>query len=230
MIIGHAVERFSVVNFVGQRAESRGLVRRSGRPTRQDTNRKSERLMRVATDHFVAHGFSGATIDAIAEAADMGKQAIYSRFTDKERLFDAVIQRLREQAVFEQLPADDDDPIAEGLARRVRAIFVDATRPHAMDISKLVLSECRRFPSLVPLLLEGTMERLTRPLAAYLEARKRAGEVRDVDALGAAGMCVDLILAEITQSICTDTPISAAHMDRCVTRITDFALRGLTVG
>src|ERR1022692_3238215 len=80
---------------------------RIGRPTRQDARRKSERLMRVATDHFVERGFNGATIDAIAQAADMGKQAVYTRFTDKERLFDAVIQRLKEKAIFQQLPPDD---------------------------------------------------------------------------------------------------------------------------
>jgi len=69
--------------------------RRTGRPTLQDASLKSERLMTVATDYFVEHGFNGATIDAIAQAADMGKQAVYTRFTDKERLFNAVIHALR---------------------------------------------------------------------------------------------------------------------------------------
>jgi TetR/AcrR family transcriptional repressor of mexJK operon len=201
--------------------------RRMGRPTRQDADRKSERLMNVATDYFVEHGFNGATIDAIAHAADMGKQAVYTRFTDKERLFNAVIQRLRETAVFQQLPADDERPIAEGLPRRIEAIFADATRPHSMTVSKLALREGRRFPDLVPLLLEGTVERFTRPLAAYLDARKRAGEVRDIDPLEAASMCIDLILAEITLSICTDTEISPARIDACVERIADFTLLGI---
>jgi TetR/AcrR family transcriptional repressor of mexJK operon len=203
---------------------------RTGRPTRQDARRKSERLMRVATDHFVERGFNGATIDAIAQAADMGKQAVYTRFTDKERLFDAVIQRLKEKAVFQQLPPDDERPIAEGLPRRVRAIFTDATRPHSMAVSKLALREGRQFPDLVPLLVEGTLVRFTRPLAAYLEARKQAGDVRDIDALQAAAMCIDLILAEITLSICTDIAISPSRIDECVTRITDFTLRGIAAG
>ena len=218
---------FRVAGISGKNANVRDAGRRTGRPTRQDTHRKSERLMRVATDHFVEHGFHGATIDAIAQAADMGKQAVYTRFTDKERLFDAVVQRLKEQAVFQQLPPDDDQPIAEGLPRRIRAIFADALRPHAMAVSKLALREGRRFPDLVPLLVEGTAERYTRPLAAYLDTRKQAGEVRDVDSLAAAAMCIDLILAEITLSVCTDTAIQAAHADSCATRIADFVLRGI---
>lgn len=203
------------------------VVRRTGRPTRQDASRKSERLMVVATDHFAEHGFDGATIDAIAQAADIGKQAVYTRFTDKQRLFDAVIQRLKEQAVFQQLSPDDDCAITEGLPRRIAAIFADATRPYSMTVSKLALREGRRFPDLVPLLVEGTAERFTRPLAAYLAARKQAGDVRDIDPLEAASMCIDLILAEITLSICTDVPISGARIDACVARITDFTLRGI---
>ena len=112
---------------------------------------------------------------------------------------------------------------------RVAAIFADATAPHSMTVSKLALREGRRFPDLIPLLLEGTAERFTRPLAAYLDARKRAGDVRDIDPLEAASMCIDLILAEITLSICTDTAISPARIDACVARITDFTLRGIAV-
>jgi AcrR family transcriptional regulator len=214
--------------FREKKADRREPARRTGRPTRQDTNRKSERLMRVATDHFVEHGFAGATIDAIAAAAEMGKQAVYTRFTDKERLFDAVIQRLKETAVFHALPADDAQPIAEGLPLRIRAMFADANRPYSMAVSKLALREGRRFPDLVPILLEGTATRFTRPLAAYLEARKRAGEVRGIDMMEAAAMCVDLILAEITLAICTDIPMSDARVDACVEKISDFVLLGVT--
>jgi len=201
--------------------------RRTGRPTLQDATLKSERLMTVATDYFVEHGFNGATIDAIAQAADMGKQAVYTRFTDKERLFNAVIQRLKEKAVFTEMPSDDGSPVAQGLPRRIRAIFEDANRPYSITVSKLAMREGRRFPELVPLMLEGTAERYTRPLAAYLEARKAAGELRDIDTLEAAGMCIDLIIAEITESICTDIPISEDRIAACSSRISDFALKGM---
>jgi AcrR family transcriptional regulator len=201
--------------------------RRTGRPTLQDASLKSERLMTVATDYFVEHGFNGATIDAIAQAADMGKQAVYTRFTDKERLFNAVIQRLREKAVFTEMPSDDGSPVAQGLPRRIRAIFEDANRPYSITVSKLAMREGRRFPELVPLMLEGTAARYTRPLAAYLEARRAAGELREIDTLEAAGMCIDLIIAEITESICTDIPISEDRLAACSSRISDFALKGM---
>jgi TetR/AcrR family transcriptional regulator, mexJK operon transcriptional repressor len=201
--------------------------RRTGRPTLQDASLKSERLMTVATEYFVRHGFNGTTIDAIAQAADMGKQAVYTRFTDKERLFSAVIQRLKEKAVFTEMPSDDGSPVAQGLPRRIRAIFEDANRPYSMTVSKLAMREGRRFPDLVPLMLEGTAERYTRPLSAYLEARKAAGELREIDTLEAATMCVDLIIAEIMLSVCTDIPISDDRIQACAGKIAEFALKGI---
>jgi AcrR family transcriptional regulator len=215
-----------VSSIAGRRASDR----RTGRPTRQDATLKSERLMTVATSYFAEHGFNGTTIDAIAQAADMGKQAVYTRFTDKERLFDAVVQRLKETAVFHDLPPDDGRPLAEGLPARIAAIFADATKPYSMTVSKLALREGHRFPDVVPLLVEGTQQRFTRPLASYIAARQRAGDVREIDPLQAAGMCIDLILAEITLSVCTDTPISQARLDACIARIADFTLKGIAAG
>lgn len=212
-----------------QKTDKPATVRRIGRPTLNDTERKSAMLIDVATDFFVEHGFSGSTIEAIAQAANMGKQAVYTRFTDKESLFGAVIQRLKEQAVFQELPADNSDPIAIGLRRRIRAIFADASSPQAMVVTKLAMREGHRFPELVPVLVEGTADRYTRPLAAYIEARKKAGEVRDVNAFEAASMCISLIFSEITESVYTDTAVPAERIESGSARIAEMLLLGLAV-
>src|ERR1700731_2751475 len=87
-----------LIDQLGNKRTASAAARRIGRPTQHDTKQKSETLIGVATDFFVEHGFSGSTIEAIAQAANMGKQAVYTRFTDKESLFNAVIQRLKEKA------------------------------------------------------------------------------------------------------------------------------------
>jgi TetR/AcrR family transcriptional regulator, mexJK operon transcriptional repressor len=202
--------------------------RRTGRPTQNDAKRRSEMLIGVATDFFVEHGFSGSTIEAIAQAANMGKQAVYTRFTDKESLFNAVIQRLKEKAVFLEMPSDDASPIAEGLPRRIRAIILDATTPQSVTVSKLAMREGHRFPELVPLLVEGTTERYARPLAAYLDARKRAGEVRDIDTLQVAAMILDLLLAEVGRSVFIDNPVALLDVDRCAERVSALILIGIS--
>ena len=212
-----------------QKTDKPVLPRRIGRPTLNDTERKSELLIDVATDFFVEHGFSGSTIEAIAHAANMGKQAVYTRFTDKESLFSAVIQRLKEKAVFLELPADNSDPITVGLARRIGAIYADASSPQAMVVNKLAMREGHRFPELVPVLVEGTADRYTRPLAAYIEARKRAGEVRDVDAFEAASTCLALIFNELSQSVYMDTAVSPEQISASTARIAEMLLLGLAI-
>lgn len=201
--------------------------RRSGRPTQSDTLRKSENLIAVATDFFVTQGFSGASIEAIARAADMGKQAVYMRFTDKESLFNAVISRLKDKPVFQDLSLDRGDAVGEGLPRRIRAIFEDAARPDAMVVSTLAIREGHRFPDLVQVMVEGTLARYTRPLAAYIEARKAAGDVQDIDAAESASLCMDLIFAEISRSVYSDTPLSPDSITRAVSRIARLVLRGI---
>jgi len=203
-------------------------ARRTGRPTHSDAMRRSETLIGVATDFFVEHGFSGSTIEAIAQAANMGKQAVYTRYTDKESLFAAVIDKLKDKPVFTEMPSDDGSPVAEGLPRRLKAIFRDAMSPQSVTISKLAMREGHRFPELTPLLVEGTIERFGRPLAAYLDARKRAGEVRDIDTPQVVAMILDLVLADVTRSVFTDDPVVSIDADASADRIAALALRGIS--
>jgi len=202
--------------------------RRTGRPTQTDAKLRSETLIGVATDFFVEHGFSGATIEAIAQAANMGKQAVYTRYTDKESLFAAVIDKLKDKPVFTEMPSDDGSPVAEGLPRRIKAIFTDAMNPQSVTISKLAMREGHRFPELTPLLVEGTIERYGRPLAAYLDARKLAGEVRDIDTPQVVGMVLDLVLADVTRSVFTDDPVVSVDVDASTDRIAALVLRGIS--
>jgi AcrR family transcriptional regulator len=203
--------------------------RRTGRPTQTDAKLRSETLIGVATDFFVEHGFSGATIEAIAQAANMGKQAVYTRYTDKESLFAAVIDKLKDKPVFTEMPSDDGSPVAEGLPRRIKAIFTDAMNPQSVTITKLAMREGHRFPELTPLLVEGTIERYGRPLAAYLDARKQVGEVRDIDTPRVVGMILDLVLADVTRSVFTDDPVVSIDADASADRIAALILLGISV-
>ena len=58
------------------------------------------RILAAATAEFAAHGFAGARIDRIAEAASANKRMIYAYYGNKGALFDRVIEH-----VFEHLEA-----------------------------------------------------------------------------------------------------------------------------
>ncbi|OBB24301.1 TetR family transcriptional regulator [Mycolicibacterium peregrinum] len=60
------------------------------RPTRDEVR---DRILDAALTVFAAEGFSGATIDAIGQAAGFTKGAVYSNFESKDELFLALLDR-----------------------------------------------------------------------------------------------------------------------------------------
>src|SRR5580693_4845961 len=76
-----------------RREASRGAVR-YGRPPREHAGQVEERILDAAGRVFLEHGFQGASVDEIAEVASAGKPTIYARFSGKQALFSAVIERL----------------------------------------------------------------------------------------------------------------------------------------
>jgi AcrR family transcriptional regulator len=77
-------------------------------PRRRNAAASKQRLLTAAAAEFVAHGIAGARVDRIAAAADANKRLIYDYFGDKDRLFDAVLERFTEDAVG-AVPIDADD-------------------------------------------------------------------------------------------------------------------------
>jgi AcrR family transcriptional regulator len=67
-------------------------------------------LIDAAAQVFARRGYSGASLDEIAETAGFTRGAIYKNFTDKEDLFFAVFDRWNERAIeaFRQMLAPDE--------------------------------------------------------------------------------------------------------------------------
>src|SRR5438445_601126 len=58
----------------------------------RDPVRTRERILRAARREFVAKGFAGARVDAIARSATVNKRMLYHYFGDKEALYRAVLR------------------------------------------------------------------------------------------------------------------------------------------
>jgi AcrR family transcriptional regulator len=202
-------------------------IRRVGRPTQHNALKKSENLLDVATALFAEHGFNGTTMQEIAEVADLGRQAVYGRFPDKESLFVAVITRLRDENIFQPEPPADALPVCEGLRRRLRAIMSNCAEPKPTLIHKLVIRDGNLFPDLFALLGESTLNTYTRPLAAYLSHAAETGLIGEIDALEVATMCMDLIFAEHARAAYRGTPLTARHINQHADRIAALVLKGI---
>jgi TetR/AcrR family transcriptional regulator len=60
--------------------------------SRRDPVRTRERILAAARREFVAKGFAGARVDAIAQAAAVNKRMLYHYFGDKDALYRAVLR------------------------------------------------------------------------------------------------------------------------------------------
>lgn len=74
----------------------------------RDAEATQRRILAAAVDEFAAHGFAGARVDRIAEAASCNKQLIYQYFGNKDRLFRTTLAReLARATEGGDFPSDD---------------------------------------------------------------------------------------------------------------------------
>ena len=87
--------------------------------TKVRKGRKFDQVLAGARDVFMADGFEGASVDAIARAAGVSKATLYSYFPDKRLLFmevaDTECARQSRQA-FDSIDTDAPPRVVLGLA------------------------------------------------------------------------------------------------------------------
>jgi AcrR family transcriptional regulator len=75
-------------------AKARGTAGAAKTDARLERGRATrERLLRAARAQFGAHGYDGASLDAILDQAGVKRGALYHHFESKQELFDAVLDR-----------------------------------------------------------------------------------------------------------------------------------------
>jgi AcrR family transcriptional regulator len=109
------------------------MAKAEARPIRpRDARTAQEAILDAAEAAFAEHGFAGARIDAIAEAAGYNKSLIFHYFDDKLGLYSAVLKRADRQGsamqaeIFDSLvgaPTITAETFRAFVERALRAIF-----------------------------------------------------------------------------------------------------------
>ncbi|QPF86049.1 helix-turn-helix transcriptional regulator [Bradyrhizobium genosp. L] len=102
---------------------------------------------------FRRHGFRRSSIEQVAEAAGLTRQALYHHFESKEALFRAVVERVHEQAMAaedaavvaaEQAGGDLGDILAAGMNARMKtAIASFDGSPHIEELYSEHIAQAR---------------------------------------------------------------------------------------
>ena len=140
---------------------------------------KTEAILEAALDVFSAHGFRGATLDQIAEAAGLSKPNVLYYFESKEAIHTALLSRQLETWL-DPLRALDaaGDPLEE-IARYIRR-KVAMSRDYPRE-SRIFASEILHgAPHILPQ-IEGPLRALVDQKAAVIRQWAEEGRIAPLD-------------------------------------------------
>lgn len=136
---------------------------------------KREVILEAALEVFSQHGFRGATIDQIAEAAGMSKPNLLYYFRSKEDIHVTLMQRLLDTWLAPLRELDDiGDPMTElrSYIRRKLEMARDFPRESRLFANEILQGAPRILP-----MLEGELKALVDEKAEIIEGWMRAGKI-----------------------------------------------------
>ena len=149
----------------GGRGQAGRNAVRYGRPPRELAGQVEERILDAAGRVFLEHGFQGASVDEIAEVACAGKPTIYARFSGKQALFTAVIERLVCRNTNLEALSCSGGSIEERLDALGAVILTRVLTPDTIGLIRVAVAEARRFPELATSVSRMGRERPTEAVA-----------------------------------------------------------------
>jgi AcrR family transcriptional regulator len=156
--------------------------------------------MDAGAEVFLRDGYLGASVDEIAQRADVSKQTIYKQFLSKEALFLEIVSGLTNagsDAVHDPAPefAPDGDLRAflEDYANRQLGIVLT---PRLMQLRRVVIGEAGRFPALGKALYESGPKRAMAAMTAVFQRLTELGLLRIDDAAAAAAHFNWLVMSQ----------------------------------
>lgn len=188
-------------------------------PRRQMNRMLRERaILDAALLTFAACGYSGTTMDAVAEVAGLSKPTLYQYFPSKEALFARMMLEKRD-AMLAAFAAPDGGEMVEQLHAFAWRYADTVMQPMMLSLARLIIAEAQRFPEVGRAYQAAGPDQLLAALMAFLDRQRVAGRLVFEDAELAAEDFWGLILsAPRTQALYRpDLALGRATLDRYVT-------------
>lgn len=168
---------------------------RLGRPTRSASVALSDKIVAVARRIFFAQGFASASMERIADLASVSKRTLYSRFSGKSALFQAVILREIDEGLNSlqaRLPELGD--IRWELRTLSEALLSWMLSEVNVAMERIIMAEAARFPDLARKLYEAGFLGAVRLVAELLRRAAARGEIQLADPDFAADQFVSTVI------------------------------------
>lgn len=146
---------------------------------------KRQAIVDAAREQFLERGYVGASMDAVAAAAQVSKQTVYKHFRDKRSLFTELLTADMASAddsvdsLGRAVPQTQD--LEEDLTAFARAYLRSVMQPNLIRLRRLVIGEAERFPELARAWYEKGPESAFRRFTEWFEVLTERGLLRTDD-------------------------------------------------
>jgi AcrR family transcriptional regulator len=155
-----------------------------------------QRLIEEASQEFLTHGFAGANVDRIAEAARISKKTLYKVVATKSDLFILVVsERIREAGSPDLMLAQDEEDPRAALRKSLLALADLGLSPGGLAAHCMVMREGAKFPELIEANNRPIMP-YVHSLVAWLAEQVRRGWLDLASPEWAAQMLLNMVLMD----------------------------------
>jgi len=163
----------------------------------EDDSSKRRQILDGAGKVFMDLGFDGASMGEIARAAGVSKGTLYVYFADKNRLFEAIVER---EMLDQQKTAFNFDPardVGTTLREFGNAYIALLCRPEGASAIRTVMAIAERMPEVGRRYYENVLEQTINRLASYLEAHVSTNDLAIADCKLAASQFMQMCQASL---------------------------------
>jgi TetR/AcrR family transcriptional regulator, regulator of autoinduction and epiphytic fitness len=192
-----------------------------GRPAKGDA------VLDAGVEEFLANGYAGATLEAIARRAEVSTATVFKHFRTKADIFGAIMSRVFGNEAGQDIPMPvAGDPKAGLIALGLH--YADAIRiPNIRALFRVMIAEVPRFPELGKQLYEKGKAPYLERLHSYLKSEVKAGMLTIADVPLAArqflGMINDVVFWP--HMLIIDLEVSDREAKRIVLQAVNTMLR-----
>jgi len=159
--------------------------------------RRRDRILEIAAEVFLEHGYGGATMSLIAQRLGGSKATLYAYFRNKEELCEAIVQRLCDRALVALDEASAQSGLLEQLMHAGMAFMELMVSDQGVRTFQLAIEGSRIHRDLAKRFETVGLRVVTDKLADLLEEADARGETSPPDPVEAAGVFISLLRGDL---------------------------------
>jgi TetR/AcrR family transcriptional regulator, mexJK operon transcriptional repressor len=172
----------------------RKIGNQAGRPTAVELEKRKLRVIQVATELFVGHGFAATSLVDIAREAGVATRTLYEHFGDKEAIFREVIFARDAEAMVDPPTLQPDDTLFSVLRRAGHYSYEVTYRDRSIGLMRLMIAESKRFPDFMKSVGTSIFARFRRDFEKLFQSMEAAELIPAGDHARSAELFADLML------------------------------------